>query len=164
MQESSLRQVKYHVLESVPLNEKYLHFPLKGILPDGHVLVLNTVLGTLSQLAVSDDGPELIRQQQFTESEVSILLPLFKSFPHYCPYEEILAYFGSTHVTEQSIDRARLRLQEAQLAGIWDIELRSLRNVLSRARLKIHTFDVDIVAILETGYVLMNKSKRKKKK
>jgi hypothetical protein len=39
--------------------------------------------------------------------------------------------------------------------GTWDHEMRPLRNVLSRTRLKIKDFGMDILSILETGYILM---------
>ncbi len=163
MQKTSLRQVNHPLQDTIPLNENFLHFSLNGMLPEGHVLVLNTTLGTLSHLAVSDKGPELKTQQQFTESEVCVLIPLLKSYPHYCPYEELLANFTeSRHVTPQAIERYRQRLHDAQFTAIWDQEMRPVRNVLSRARLKIHAFNMDIIAILETGYVLMGKSKRRR--
>ncbi|MDQ2904266.1 MAG: hypothetical protein M3Y81_12000 [Chloroflexota bacterium] len=137
------------------------HFPLKDLLPAGHMLALNTSLGTLSQLSCDESGPRLIAEQQFTTSEVCVLLPLLKSYPHYCPYEILLASFNSGNVTEQLIASCRQRLQDAQLNGVWDQEMRPVRNVLSRTRLKLHTFGIDIFSILETGYVLMRKSRQR---
>ena len=69
------------------------YFPLHGALPAGQTLVMNTKLGTLSYLSISDDGPRLLVQQQFTASELSLLLPLRELFPHYCPYEVMFASF-----------------------------------------------------------------------
>ncbi len=43
--------------------------------------------------------------------------------------------------------------------GIWDQEMRPVRNVLSRTRLKMRTFGFDISSILETGYILMFESR-----
>ena len=53
------------------------------------------------------------------------------------------------------------QLHEAQLEGVWDQEMRPVRNVLSRTRLKMRTFGIEIASILETGYVLMRLSARK---
>jgi hypothetical protein len=44
---------------------------------------------------------------------------------------------------------------EAQENGVWDQEMRPIRCALSRARLKMRTFGIDISSILATGYILM---------
>ena len=162
MQKTALRKVK-STGPLKPTPEDIIHFPLQGLLPAGHTLALNKVLGTLSHLSYTSDGPKLIGEQQFTDSEICVLKPLLESYPHFCPYEVLLASFNSGSVTEPAIARCRERLQEAQEAGVWDQEMRPVRNVLSRTRLKIHTFDVDILSILETGYVLMPKSRSRQR-
>jgi len=97
----------------------------------------------------------MLMEQQFTTSEICVLLPLLEAYPYYCPYEVLLASFNNGRVTEATITRFRQRLQEAQEAGIWDIEMRPVRNVLSRTRLKTRAFGIEISSILETGYILM---------
>ena len=162
MQKTSLSKVK----SASPLKlapEDIVHFSLHGLLPAGHILALNKALGTLSHLSYTGDGPKLIGAQQFTNSEICVLKPLLESYPHFCPYEVLLASFNSGDVTELAIAGCRQRLQEAQETGVWDQEMRPVRNVLSRTRLKIHTFNVDILSILETGYVLMPKSRNRQK-
>jgi hypothetical protein len=141
-------------------DDEIRHFPLPGLIPEGFTFALNIPLGTLSLLAPSDDGPVLCMQQQFTNSEVCVLLPLLQLYPHYCPYEVMLAHFNSRNVDEQIIVKSRNRLQEAQALGIWEYEMRPVRNVLSRTRLKMHSFNIDIMSILETGYVLMYRPHR----
>jgi hypothetical protein len=84
----------------------------------------------------------IVYPQQFTNSEIYVFRPLLESYPHFCPYEVLLASFNSDHITEQ-----------AQELGVWDQEMRPMRNVLSRTRLKIHTFGIDIFSILVTAYV-----------
>lgn len=145
-------------------SEEILHFSLEGLLPPRHTLALNTTLGTLSLLSCSRDqvSPCMLMQQQFTTSELSVLLPLLKLHPHYCPYEIMLASFNYGNTTESVVTRSRERLHEAQQEGIWDQEMRPVRNVLSRARLKMHTFSIEISSILETGYVLMHKPERRR--
>jgi hypothetical protein len=39
--------------------------------------------------------------------------------------------------------------------GTWDQEMRPVRCALSRTRLKMRTFNVDISSILSTGYILL---------
>lgn len=137
-------------------NEQILYFNLQDALPDGHTLALNTRLGTLSYLhTVEGRWPRMLVQQQFTNSELSLLRPLLEHYPHYCPHEVMFASFYNGSVNEKTIARARERLQEAMDYGTWDHEMRPVRNVLSRTRLKIKDFGMDILSILETGYMLM---------
>ena len=131
------------------------YFPLQGTLPEGQTLVMNTALGTLSLLSNGDVLPRLLIQQQFTASEVSLLLPLLDQFPHYCPYEVMFASFYNGVITEDTIEHCRIQLQDALEDGCWDQQLRPVRNVLSRIRFKLRGFGLDIVSILETGYILM---------
>ncbi len=164
MQETTLRRVKPSTRPLKQSPEDIVHHSLKGLLPPGHMLALNTALGTLSLISHSVEGAKLLAEQQFTNSEICVLKPLLESYPHFCPYEVLLASFNSGHVTEQAIDRCRQRLQEAQEAGDWDQEMRPVRNVLSRTRLKIQNFGIDIFSILETGYVLMLQSRRRQQR
>jgi hypothetical protein len=161
MSETTLRRVKPSTRPLKQSPDDIIHFPLKGLLPQGHVLALNMVLGTLSHISHNSEGALLLAEQQFTSSEICVLKPLLESYPHFCPYEVLLASFNSGNVTEQAVDRCRERLQEAQEAGDWDQEMRPVRNVLSRTRLKIQTLGIDVLSILETGYVLMLKPQRK---
>jgi hypothetical protein len=155
MQRASLRKVKSPLRYVQENNEEVLHFSLQGLLPQGHTLALNVSLGTLSHLVCKQDRPHMLMEQQFTTSEICVLLPLLEAYPYYCPYEVLLASFNNGRVTEATITRYRQRLQEAQEAGIWDIEMRPVRNVLSRTRLKSRSFGIEISSILETGYILM---------
>jgi hypothetical protein len=138
-----------------------LYFPLEGALPPKHILALNTGLGTLSYLYLDDnDQPRMLVQQQFTNSELSLLRPLLEHYPHYCPHEVMFANFYNGSATEQAVMRARKRLQEAAEYGTWDHEMRPVRNVLSRTRLKLRDFGMDALSILETGYILLVSSER----
>jgi hypothetical protein len=143
--------------------EEILHYTLEALLPAGHTLAMNVLLGTLSLIAqdAAWPYPRLVAEQQFTMSELSLLLPLLDSHPHYCPYEVLLASFDHRMITEATIERCRARLQEAQDEGLWDYTMRPVRNVLSRTRLKMRVIGVEIASILETGYVLMNLPARK---
>jgi hypothetical protein len=155
MQKASLRKVKTPTSSMQENEEEILHFSLQGLLPIGHSLALNTNLGTLSHLVVEQDRPHMLQEQQFTTSEICVLMPLLEAYPYYCPYEVLLASFNNGRVNEITIARSRNRLLEAQEAGVWDQEMRPVRNVLSRTRLKTRTFSIEISSILETGYILM---------
>ena len=134
--------------------ECVLHFSLQGVLPAGHTLALYRPLGTLSYIVTDGEQLRLVEQQQFTSSELSLLLPLLDSYPHYCPYEILFAHFYHTHVTEKVIARCRERLQQAREENTWDLEIRSVRNTLSRVRIKARTLGMEISSILDTGYLL----------
>lgn len=136
--------------------ERILYFDLQSALPEGHVLALNIRLGTLSYLRTGQGKwPCMLAEQQFTSGEISLLQPLLEHYPYYCPHEVMFANFYNGMVTERTIARARQRLQEALDYGTWDHEMRPVRNVLSRARLKLKDFGLDVLSILETGYILM---------
>lgn len=161
MQNVSLRKVKTPVGVRQDADEEILHFSLEGLLPADHMLALNTTLGTLSHVACIDGRPRLLMEQQFTTSELCVLMPLLEAHPYYCPYEILLASFDTGRVTDTVVARCRERLQEAQEAGVWDQEMRPVRNVLSRTRLKTRPMGIEISSILETGYMLMFVSERK---
>ena len=165
MQKLSFHRIKTSIYQVQPDDEDILHFSLEGLMPSEWTLALNVSLGTLSLIA-DDPGkphPCMLAEQQFTSSELGVLIPLLRSYPHYCPYEVMLASFNHGHVSDSTVERSRQKLYEAQLAGVWDQEMRPVRNVLSRTRLKMRSFGIEISSILETGYVLMVLPERKQK-
>src|SRR5260370_1089984 len=139
MQQTTLPEEKTSTCPLQQSPEDIIHYPLKGLLPSGHMFALNMVLGTLSHLSHDSDGALLLAEQQFTTSEICVLKPLLESYPHFCPYEVLLASFNSGNVTEQAVDRCRERLLEAQEAGVLAQEMRPLRNSLSRTPPKLNT-------------------------
>ncbi|HEV2656425.1 MAG TPA: hypothetical protein VGT82_15780 [Ktedonobacteraceae bacterium] len=159
MQKLSLREPKTSAPYLKQDSENIMHFSLMDALPAGETLALNRSLGTLSHITCTEGRPLLVQQQQFTDGEMRVLLPLMEQFPYYCPYEVMFASFYNGNINERTVARCRERLQEAMLEGIWDQEMRPVRNVLSRTRLKMRSFGFDISSILETGYILMFESR-----
>ena len=127
---------------------KITHLSLPSLLTPGHTLALNLEARTLSLLI---DGPRLIMEQQLSVNEMHMLMPLLESYPHYCPYEVLLAHISSNTVTEASITRCRQRLQEALSRGTWQQELRPIRRALSSLRSKLHRFHLEISNVRERG-------------
>ena len=154
------RQARRGAAPSRLADEPIRYFTLQHVLPEGHVLALNPRLGTLSWLAVEGTWPRMLMEQQFSDTELRIVLPLLEYHPQYCPHEVLFANFYQGAVSEKTIVRARERLQEALEYGTWDHEMRPLRNVLSRARLKLKDFGMDARSILETGYLLIREKER----
>lgn len=135
------------------------YFVLPGLLDEQQVLAFNPQLGSLCLLASSSADaprPRLLAEQQFTEQEVCLLLPVLETYPLFCPYEVMLAHFNAKTVTTADIERCRKQLNRARAQGNgrWDVELRPVRNALSRARLKFRVFGITFTSILETGYML----------
>ena len=131
-----------------------LHFSLQDALPEGHMFALNTTLGTFSYLSIEDGIPHMKGQQQFTRGEMSMLLPLLESYPYYCPYEMLFASFYNNETSEELVEKCRNHLQKASDEGVWDQEMRPIRTLLSRTRFKARALGIDILSILETGYIL----------
>jgi hypothetical protein len=124
------------------------HFSLQGLLLIGQTLVLNPETHTVSLLS---DGPMLIAEQQLSANEMYLFVPILESFPHYCPYEVLLAHISTKTVTSASIERCRERLREAQASGKWHQELRPIRRAVSSLRNKLRRFDLGISNIRERG-------------
>jgi hypothetical protein len=125
-----------------------LHISLQGLQPSGHTFALNLGTRTLSLLS---DGPLVLMEQQFSVNEMHLLIPMLESFPHYCPYEVLLAYISGKIVTHATIERARLFLKEAQSNGELQQELRSIRRALSSLRTKLHHFGLEVSNVRERG-------------
>ncbi len=144
-----------------PAENAIRHYTFDGLLQTQYRLALNLQLGTLS--CFTDNGTEarLLLQRQFSPSELSVLLPLLESFPYYCPYETLYASFYNGEITDRIIEQSRRRLFKAQETGAWETEMRPVRNVLSRARIKLRVFGINISSIMETGCVLRPVSKTK---
>ncbi len=137
-----------HLRQHKNMETKIIHLSLPGLLSTDQMLALNLETRTLSLLS---DGPTLIMEQQFSVNEMSVLVPILESFPHYCPYEVLLSHISSHTVTSASIARSRQRLQEAQTRGTGQQELRSIRRALSSLRSKLHRFDLEISNVRERG-------------
>jgi hypothetical protein len=134
-----------------------VHYMVTELIPPGHVLALNRELALLSYLGPQWDEepwPHVLLQEQFSPSEERILFPLLENYPHFCPHEALVACYFTGQITEASLERYRLRLQEARLADVWDHEMRPVRAILSRVRFKLRTFGIEVCSILETGYML----------
>ncbi len=157
MQKVPSRKAKTPAHPIKHVDETITHFELPNLLPTEHTLALNPKLGTLALLTTHEENahPALLVEQQFSTNELSVLLPLLEMYPHFCPYEVLLASFNNGKTDEATVSRFRLRLQEAQFAGVWDYEMRPVRNILSRTRFKLRDFGIEISSILETGYLLI---------
>jgi len=133
------------------LNERetrIYHLSPQGLLPAGQTLAINLETRTISLLS---DGPTLLVEQQLSANEMHLLVPILDYFPHYCSYEVLLSHLYTNVVTTASIERCRQRLQEAQVCGRWEQELRPVRRALSSLRNKLDRLDLGISNVRERG-------------
>jgi len=70
------------------------HYPLDGLLPPGQSLAFHRGLGTLAHLTIQEDRAVVLGEQQFTEAEMTLLVPLLDNYPHHCLYEVLWASFA----------------------------------------------------------------------
>ena len=131
-----------------------LHFSLQDALPLGCLLALNTRIGTLSYLCSDGDRLLMRVQEQFSGTEMSLLLSLIDMFPYYCPYEVLHACFYHGCATDEVVGQSRRYLNQAIADGLWDQEMRPIRDALSRIRIKLRSFGLSITSLLATGYML----------
>src|SRR6266699_598520 len=127
-------------------------FPLPGVLPEGHVLVLNTHAYSLSTFVLTQLSAEvhgLVAQEVLTELEMYVLLALLEAYPQYCPYEVLRAA-----VTDEVLSHARTTVHRAIEHKTLNRSMKPIRNILSRCRAKLRTFGIDIRSIHAEGYIL----------
>jgi len=132
--------------------QQFRFFTLPGVLPEGHVLVLNThpySLSTFVLTQLSADVYGLVAQEVLTELEMYVLVALLEAYPHYCPYEVLQAA-----ITDEVLSHARATVHRAVEHRTLDRSMKPIRNILSRCRAKLHTFGIDIHSIHAEGYIL----------
>ena len=132
--------------------QQFRFFRLPKLLPEGHVLVLNTHSYSLSTFVLTELSAEvngLVAQEVVTELEMYVLLALLESYPHYCPYEVL-----QTAITNDMPARARAFVNRAIEHKTLNSEMKSVRNILSRLRAKLHAFGIGIRSIHAEGYML----------
>src|SRR5258708_14076709 len=89
-EEGVIRMSSSSQLRPYETTQQFRVFSLPGVLPAGHVLVLNTHPYSLSTFVLTQLSPEvygLVAQEVVTELEMYVLVALLEAYPHYCPYE-----------------------------------------------------------------------------
>ena len=151
--------------QSSPSEEHELiqYYVWEGLFPPTHVFALNLALGTLIHLYQDERVPYplVLGERQCTERERDLLRPLLTSYPQWVPYEVIhVSYFqGFGRLSEQRIAQAQARLETLRVEKLWDAEMKTMRNVMARLRLKLREVGLDTVNMLETGYLLIKNPK-----
>ena len=131
--------------------DSIVHFPLPNLVQGSHKLILHKERRTLSLICDGTDGPNLVQQEILSDNELQIIIPILSVFPHYCPYEVLLASVISRSTMESTVTNWRIRLQEAHYKGTWQQEIRPLRRALSPLRRKLYSFGLGISTLREKG-------------
>jgi len=128
---------------------------LSAGLPEGQVIALDAGSGVISYMVSSTTRPRLVMQDQFSEVEMTIVLPLFLRFPVFCTYEELCASFYDRDTESQIVEKRREILRRAKETKTLDNELRQIQSAVNRAKMKIRPFGFEIGAIQRKGYMLI---------
>jgi len=143
--------------------ESIQYYGLEGLFPPTHRFVLNLAFLTFLHLYWQEQLPYplVLGEQQLTERECDLLRPRLSHYPQFAPYEILHAsYFeGYGRLSEPLIAQAGARLDLLREEKLWDAQMRPMRNVMARLRLKLRELGLDIVNMLETGYMLIKNPK-----
>ncbi len=131
--------------------EPIVYYSLPNLVQASHRLILHKERRTLSLICDADDGPNLVQQEILSDNELQIIVPILNVFPHYCPYEVLLASIISRTTIQSTVANCRLRLLEAHHKGTWKEEIRPVRRTLSSLRRKLDSFGLGISTIREKG-------------
>jgi hypothetical protein len=143
--------------------EPIQYYSLERLFPATHVFALNLALGTFIHLYQHAQVPYplVLGEQQLTERERDLLRPLLATSPQFTPYEVIHASFheGYDRLSEHLITQAQARLDLLREEKLWDAEMRPIRNVIARLRLKVRELGLETINMHETGYILIKNPK-----
>jgi hypothetical protein len=135
--------------------ERFLSYTLFELLPPHHLLVADTFNKTITEVEDSSGAIIFVEQQVFTYDEFAQIIAILTEQPYYCPLANLLL----------AKERRTLAYQQEQLAqadeaGWMDELMRPIRNILSRARIKMRLFDLEITSMTGLGYTLTPYSAR----
>lgn len=139
-------------IKQYEIKQQFRFYSLPNLLPEGHVLVLNThpySLSTFVLTQLSEEVHGLTAQEVLTELEMYVLIALLESYPQYCPYEVLRAA-----ITDEVVNHARITVHRAVEHKTLNRSMKPIRNILSRCRAKLHAFGIDIRSIHAEGYIL----------
>jgi len=120
--------------------------------PANQVLAVTPSMRTVTLLAAfSSEEAHILAQQHFSPNGMRVLVPLLQSYPHYCPYEVLLASLFS-----HTPDEAREQLQ-----GDWDSIIRPVRRAMNSLVPGLRAFGLQVRSIRSAGYLIEALSARR---
>ncbi len=133
-------------------SSQFRTFTLPELLPAGHALIVNQRAYFFDHYVVSQLSEQvygLVAQQLFSDQELFAFVALMEAYPHYCPYETLLAA-----LSDRTVDQARQLVHQALEGHNLDKVLNPLRNLLARCRPRLHNFHIDVGSRRGLGYQL----------
>ncbi len=122
-----------------------LHLTLDGLLPVHQKLVVNPATRTATLFSYPPDGEaQIVAHHQFSPNGMRVLVPLLQAYPHYCPYDVLLASLGS-----MSLDDARRQMQD-----MWEIAIRPVRRAINGLKGGLRDFGLQVRSIWSAGYLV----------
>jgi biotin operon repressor len=126
-------------------HDELLQFTLSPLLPANHILVLNPSMHTATLLNSEGSGEvHIVQQQHFSPNGMGVLVPLLQAYPHYCPYEVLLA-----SLFPLSLEECREQLREA-----WEMALRPVRRAMSSIMAGLRALGLQVRSIRGAGYLI----------
>ena len=125
----------------------------KLLIQTTHALIVNQRAYFFDHYVVSQLSEQvygLVAQQLFSDQELFAFVALMEAYPHYCPYETLLAA-----LSDRTVDQARQLVHQALEGHNLDKVLNPLRNLLARCRPRLHDFKLDVASIRGLGYQLV---------
>ncbi len=127
------------------LQEGLLELTLEGLFPANQTLVVNPTKRTVILFSHTPGRkPQVVAQHQFSPNGMRVLVPLLQAYPHYCPYDVLLASLGS-----MSLDEARRQMQD-----FWEIAIRPVRRAITGLKGGLRDFGLQVRSIWSAGYLV----------
>jgi hypothetical protein len=128
-----------------PPDEGELHFSNPGLLEHNQTLVVNLALRTAILFCHHPASAiRLVKQQKLTPHGIRALVPLLRAYPHYCPYEVLLASLFPLSLEEGHKPRD----------DAWEKKIRALRRAIGSLQEGLRPFGLKVSSVLGSGYVL----------
>ncbi len=140
-----MRNSAYEAQDGDRQREALLHLTLEGLLPANQTLAVNPAMRAATLISQTPEGEaQIVAQQHFSPNGMRILVPLLQAYPHYCPYEVLLASLFSL-----SLEEAR-----RQLRDIWEIAIRSVRRAVGSLIAQLRALGLQVRSIRGAGYLV----------
>lgn len=122
-----------------------LLFPLDGLYPPNLRLIVNPQLRTATLFSdAAGHEAHILAQQHFSPNGMRLLIPLLRAYPHYCPYDTLLA-----HLFTLSPEEARQHLH-----GSWERAIRPVRRTIGSLATGLQALGLSVCNIRGVGYLL----------
>jgi len=147
-----MRNSVHEAQDGEGFQEGLLDLTLEGLFPANQTLVVNPAKRTATLFSHTPGRkPKIVAQHQFSPNGMRVLVPLLQAYPHYCPYDVLLASLGS-----MSLDDARRQMQD-----MWAIAIRPVRRTITGLKGGLRDFGLQVRSIWSAGYLVEARSAKR---